>query len=201
MRESAEAKKKMKRRMKRSQQKAAAIQQKTIPEAEEGDNDEEEEERGMTTASAVSSEILIVDEIELLTTMKLAVKVTSFVFNPVPFNASEDLGLVAYVNNSLEIFKIPHSIDQGLPLKLSLIDLAGHRSDLRGIAISQDGNALGTCSSESVKLWTTRGYQCTGTCYSEGSYCLSVCFAPGGRHLICGCKDGKLKVSDSSSHD
>ena len=172
----------MKRRIKRSQNKSSG----------RSDVKDSEDE-----AIVEASEILIVDEMELLTTMKLSSRVSSFVFNPMPFNSTEDLALLSMANNSLEIYKIPHSIDQGLPMKLSLIDLAGHRSDIRGIAISHDGNVLGTCSSESVKLWSTRGYQTTGTCYSEGSYCLSVCFAPGGRHLLCGCKDGKLKVSQA----
>jgi U3 small nucleolar RNA-associated protein 12 len=200
-----ETKKKMKRRMKRIQSKESNKSgNKNDKESE--DEEEEEEDEGKKASSSTEGGPLISDEIELVTTMKFSVKVRSFAFNPISFSDSEDLSLVSLVNNSLEIYKIPHSVEKGPPLKLSLIDLAGHRSDIRSLAVSSDGNSVATCSSEAMKLWSTRGWQCTASAYSSSSsssgggggnsYLLSVAFVPGGRYVICGCKDGKLQVTN-----
>lgn len=171
----------MKRRLKR-------VQNKGQKEAEDSDDDAD-----LPITSAEGPQLS--DEMELLTTMKLPARVRSFAFNPIPFTQNEDIALLSLVSNSLEVYKVPQSIDKGLPLKLSLIDLAGHRSDVRSLAVSSDGNSVATCSSESLKLWSTRGFQCTASAYTPAdSYSLSVAFVPGGRYVICGCKDGKLKV-------
>jgi WD40 repeat protein len=200
--------------MKRNQQKQEKQQQ-------QHSDDEEEDEftDAQSSNRSTLSEITISDEIELLTSLKLSSKIRSFIFNPIPFTTNEDLALISLINNSLEIYKIPHTIENGqLPMKLSLIDLPGHRSDIRGITVSADGTgSIATCSSESLKLWSNRTYQCTSSCYPSSSssagpgegekgsgsssnknrYCLSLCFIQGGRYIIVGCKDGSLQVNSS----
>jgi WD40 repeat protein len=37
-------------------------------------------------------------------------------------------------------------------IKQSIIDLHGHRSDVRGVCLSSDGLQLATCSSDGVKV-------------------------------------------------
>jgi U3 small nucleolar RNA-associated protein 12 len=194
--------------MKRNQQKQEKQQQQH---QQQHDSDDDEDELADSQSNRLS-EITISDEIELLTSLKVSSKIRSFIFNPIPFTTNEDLALLSLINNSLEIYKIPHSTENGqLPMKLSLIDLPGHRSDLRGITVSADGNgSIATCSSESLKLWSNRTYQCTSSCYpsssaaadgeggekagSKNRYCLSLCFIQGGRYIIVGCKDGSLQV-------
>jgi U3 small nucleolar RNA-associated protein 12 len=196
LRDSAESKKKMKRRLKRSQEK----KQKSSSNNDNSDNEADDKDIS-------DQEMIFTDEIELIHTLKLATKVRSFVFNPIAFSATDDLALISYVSNTLEIYKVPQTnINGQIPAKLSLIDLQGHRSDVRGLGVSTDGNVIATCSSESIKLWSTRGYQCTSTCYpvdennnsSNNRYCLYIAFAPGGRYVLCGMKDGALQVRYST---
>lgn len=68
-----------------------------------------------------------------------------------------------------------------------------YRGDVRGVALSGDGNTVATCSAESVKVWSSRTHLCLGTSRVDG-YCLCVAFAPGGRYIIAGTKEGFVQV-------
>jgi hypothetical protein len=70
------------------------------------------------------------------------------------------------VNNTLEVYVIPLSSSDdstneensqattsiSVPSKLSVIDLHGHKSDVRAVSISGDGTTVATCSNESIKV-------------------------------------------------
>lgn len=139
--------------------------------------------------------MMLSDWVEALYVLRCAVKVRSFSFDP----RSGDKALVGLINNSLEIYRIPPFDPDATtydPQKTAVIDAAGHRSDVRGLSVSGDGSALASCSSDSVKLWSTRTpHSCISTCRVAG-YCLCIAFAPGGRHVIAGTKEGLLVVSD-----
>ena len=62
------------------------------------------------------------------------------------------------------------------------------------MCLSADGLQAATCSSDGVKIWSTRQHSCLRTCAT--GYGVSVAFAPGGRYVITGTKDGKLQVRD-----
>ena len=66
------------------------------------------------------------------------------------------------------------------------------RSDVRAVCLSSDGLQAATCSSDGVKIWSTRLHTCLRTCATD--YGVSVAFAPGGRYVITGTKEGKLQV-------
>lgn len=72
------------------------------------------------------------------------------------------------------------------------------RSDVRAVSLSSDGLQVATCSTDGVKIWSTRLHTCLRTCNT--GYGVSVAFAPGGRYVITGTKEGKLQVSYSHSH-
>lgn len=155
---------------------------------QEGNEKDDEKDDGIT------GEIIVADEIEFYYTIRLGVKARSFCFNPIPPSPSEDTALVALSSNSLEIYKIPHGIEGEIPSKLSVLDLFGHRSDVRSLTISPDGNNLASSSFETIKVWSTRNNQPTSTFQLEGQ-CLCLAYAPGGRFILAGFKDGTLSVS------
>jgi U3 small nucleolar RNA-associated protein 12 len=183
----------MKRRTKRVKSKSEQQQQSSSTFVDE---EHEAGEMTMTDESlplSSQSDLLLVDELEVLNTIRCTSKIRSFAFNPMPTSPTEDMALVSLTNNTLELYKIPHGVHLGIPAKASIVDLQGHRSDVRGLTVSNDGNVIASCSAESVKLWSSRSLATTGTCLVDG-YCISICFAPGGRYVLTGTKDGRLQV-------
>ncbi len=81
--------------------------------------------------------------------------------------------------------------------KQSVLELAGHRSDVRAVCLSADGSLAATCASDGVKVWSTRSHLCLRSCPT--GYGVSVAFAPGARYVITGTKDGRVQVADSAS--
>ena len=71
-----------------------------------------------------------------------------------------DIALVSLVRNILEIYQVPtvnsltstSSASERTPVKLSLVDLHGHRSDVRAVAVSTDGRLVATCSSDGLRV-------------------------------------------------
>lgn len=176
-------------------------------------------EKGDDDAGEQSSPQLLEDQIEFLQTLKVGTKIRSFAFNPHPPTADEDVALVSLVNNSLEMYRFQtKNATAGSPIasKSSIIDIQGHRSDVRGLCVSGDDGILATCSAESIKvrivpiaclhlfnyswlqIWSTRSGQCVGTCKFD-DYALCLAFAPGGRFLIVGTKSGTLALVDVAS--
>jgi U3 small nucleolar RNA-associated protein 12 len=142
--------------------------------------------------SAASEHIILTDRLELLSVIRCQQKVRGFAFSPTAVVNGCDKALVSLVTNALEVYQIPHSVEHGAsagktkstdgaideengnditPLKLSLIDMHGHRSDVRAVALSGDNQTIGTCSSEGIKLWNAKSSSCIRTCKSgERSY-------------------------------
>ena len=76
--------------------------------------------------------------------------------------------------------------------RLSVLDLQGHRSDVRAVAVSSDGAMVASVSHGLAKAWSSRTRQCVRS--SPCGYGLTVVFAPGDRHLLVGTKEGNLQV-------
>mmetsp|Transcript_32735 Transcript_32735/g.72312 ORF Transcript_32735/g.72312 Transcript_32735/m.72312 type:complete len:987 (-) Transcript_32735:326-3286(-) len=74
------------------------------------------------------------------------------------------------------------------------LELTGHRSDIRTLALSPDDQLLMSASNSAVKVWNPA----TGTCLAtmESGYGLCCLFAPGSRHAVLGTKEGALEVFD-----
>jgi U3 small nucleolar RNA-associated protein 12 len=158
----------------------------------------------------------VTDEYDWISSIKHGSRVTSFNFTPhlssnstvsMVSTATEEIALIALNNNTLEAFKIPFSIHQetdNKPAKVSVIDLCGHRSDIRSLSISSDGNLIATASAEVIKLWHGRSYQPVGTCMiatpptssssASALVCLNIAFVPGGRFIVATMKDGTVQV-------
>lgn len=140
---------------------------------------------------------ILSDEIEKYSKISSINKIRGFAFSPVSNKDGSERVLVSYLNNVLETYQIPqpNSIDNTENVqcsKTSIIDLHGHRSDVRGVALSADGLLIGTCSTEGIKIWSSRTNLCVRTC--KAGYGLSIAFVPGARYVVVGTKEGQVQV-------
>ena len=157
VRSATEVSKKAKRRLKRTREKSARIEEST------GDTVETEED-----------DLMLSDILEPLSVLRCPYPVRGFDFSPTaslsgqaersPLAGIEtsDTALVSSARNMLEIYKIPSSADASVsattptttPQRSALLDLHGHRSDVRCVCLSADGRMVATCSSDGLKVST-----------------------------------------------
>ncbi|CAD6932186.1 unnamed protein product, partial [Tilletia controversa] len=82
------------------------------------------------------------------------------------------------------------------PTLSASLDLPGHRSDVRAMALSPDDTLLASADSAGVlKIWNVKSGRCIRTFVGCG-YALSLLWLAGGRHLVMGCKDGSMRTFD-----
>lgn len=78
-----------------------------------------------------------------------------------------------------------------------VIDLPGHRSEAKVVAVSGDGSMIMSASRESIKIWNSLSGTCIRT--MDCSDVLSACFIRNNEYLLAGTKDGQLRVFELSS--
>lgn len=110
--------------------------------------------------------------------------------------------LVATTNNQLEVYefdaKEKKSKDRNVDYNRTLsVDQAGHRSDIRCLALSSDDRMLASASSGSLKIWNTKTLSCLRTL--DCGYALCATFLPGNKIVVLGTRDGTLEVFDIAS--
>lgn len=142
-------------------------------------------------------------------------KIQSFAFSP---DSKSKSVLVSLQNNSIELYKIrleqktqqpgesaEEAGDDGQEEqqkgeeekrseKVATVELPGHRSDIRAVAISSNDEMFLSASNNMIKLWNTRTLSCIRTI--KTGYGLCAAFAPGDRHVIIGTKTGGLELYD-----
>ena len=117
--------------------------------------------------------------------------------------------LIATTNNLLETYTI-QSQQQKPPSSSSkdpaptpdytrtlTLDLPGHRTDIRTLALSSDDRMLATASNGQLKIWNTRTQSCLRTL--ECGQALCSAFLPGDRIVLLGTKSGELELWDLGS--
>ncbi|KAM0790814.1 hypothetical protein ACM66B_004659 [Microbotryomycetes sp. NB124-2] len=129
-------------------------------------------------------------------------KIRSFSFAPETAKAKGDVQLMtALSNNSLEVFKLPPPPSSKAPaiepIKLLTLDLPGHRTDIRTLAVSSDDELIASASQGSLKIWNRKTTKCIRTL--ECGYAICSTFLPGDRHVVVGCKSGEIMLYDLSS--
>ncbi|WRT69934.1 uncharacterized protein IL334_006925 [Kwoniella shivajii] len=114
--------------------------------------------------------------------------------------------LVALSNNSMESYTIPSpsssarkasKLPDGTspePVKTHVVELPGHRHDIRSISISSDDQVIATASHGTLKIWNARTTACIRTI--ECGYAICSTFLPGDRHVVVGTKSGELMLYD-----
>lgn len=159
-----------------------------------------------TVAISDSSQVSeLEDTLEVLPPLRASHRVRSLAFNPTA-NGKDGKPLrvmLSLANNQLEIYDVSGAdpsvsgVPAVAPVKSAVIELHGHRSDVRAVALSADGLLLASCSSEGVKVWSTATYTCTRSCRT--GYGVAVAFAPGERFVLVGTKEGRLQGVDTST--
>ncbi|KAI1955461.1 beta transducin [Ophidiomyces ophidiicola] len=111
--------------------------------------------------------------------------------------------LAATSNNQLETYNIvtaekkkkeAEDVDYNRALS---VEIPGHRTDVRSLALSSDDRMLASASSGNLKVWNVRTQTCLRTL--ECGYALCSTFLPGDKIVVVGNKNGELEVFDIAS--
>ena len=107
--------------------------------------------------------------------------------------------LIGTNNNLIDVYDIPtksKSKTDEVPdyTRTLSVELAGHRNDVRALALSSDDRMLASASSGGLKIWNIKTQNCLRTL--ECGYALCCAFLPGDKIVVVGTKDGHLELYD-----
>lgn len=113
--------------------------------------------------------------------------------------------LSANTNNELEMYSITtkqaekKSKSEEPPdySRTLAVDLPGHRTDVRSVALSSDDRMLASSSNGSLKIWNVRTQTCIRTL--DCGYALCSSFLPGDKIVVVGNRNGELEMFDIAS--
>ncbi|GAA5856650.1 hypothetical protein JCM8547_005912 [Rhodosporidiobolus lusitaniae] len=190
-----ELRKKLARRRKREREKK---DKKGKGKGKAVEEDGEDEEVGENA----EGEIEWRDRLAVWSIVRTSGKIRSFSFAPETAKSRGEVQiLAALANNSLEVYHLPPPASSKAPAveptKLLTLDLPGHRSDVRCLAVSSDDQLVASASHGSLKLWNVKTTKCVRT--MECGYAICCSFLPGDRHIVVGTKSGELLLYDLSS--
>ncbi|KAK3996544.1 hypothetical protein QBC44DRAFT_150214 [Cladorrhinum sp. PSN332] len=119
-------------------------------------------------------------------------------------STTKDLQLLAgFTNNLLELYtivgkdKVKSKGDAPDYNRALAVELPGHRTDVRSLAISSDDKMLASAATGSLKIWNIRTQACIRT--FECGYALCCAFLPGDKVVVVGTKEGELQLYDVAS--
>jgi U3 small nucleolar RNA-associated protein 12 len=112
--------------------------------------------------------------------------------------------LAATSNNQVEVYHASvhekKKLQSGEPpdyYRNFCVDMPGHRTDIRCLALSSDDRMLLSASHGSLKIWNVRTQNCIRTL--DCGYALCAAFLPGDKIVVLGTKEGKLEIFDIAS--
>ena len=111
--------------------------------------------------------------------------------------------IAATANNQLEVYTVATANKKNKDEEYSdynrslAVDIPGHRTDIRSIALSSDDRMLASASNGSLKVWNVKTQSCLRTLDCGYSLCSS--FLPGDKIVVVGNKNGELEVFDIAS--
>lgn len=113
--------------------------------------------------------------------------------------------ILSTTNNQLEVFKVPtkdktkkaQSDETPDYARSGLVDMPGHRADIRALALSSDDRMLASASNGGLKVWNVRTR--SNIRNFECGYALCVSFLPGDKIVVVGTKAGELELFDVAS--
>ncbi|KAF1840582.1 WD40 repeat-like protein [Cucurbitaria berberidis CBS 394.84] len=181
-----EVRKSLIRKRKRKREKA---KQETKSEAQ----DDAEAEEQTNIADAEISEVIVP-----YVTVRTAGKVRSVAWMRIRGTKKLQL-LVGTNNNLIDIYEIPQKgktkTEDAPDYNRTLsVELAGHRNDIRALALSSDDRMLASASSGGLKIWNVKTQNCLRTL--ECGYALCCAFLPGDKIVVVGTKDGDIELYD-----
>ncbi|KAG6016953.1 hypothetical protein E4U54_000034 [Claviceps lovelessii] len=116
--------------------------------------------------------------------------------------------LVATTNNQIEYYSVPtkdklerkkKKKKDDIPdyTRALSVELPGHRTDIRALALSSDDKMLASAANGSMKVWNIKTQTCIRT--FECGYALCCAFLPGDKVVVVGTKSGELQLFDVAS--
>ncbi|OAA64313.1 small nucleolar ribonucleoprotein complex subunit [Niveomyces insectorum RCEF 264] len=222
LRSEAEIKKAMARRRRRRREKQAAMatkgSSKTKKNQNETDNggdansadDDDDDEAADNLAKADVSDVFVQHVIVRTSGKVRSVDWATATGNQAGHKALQLL--VGTTNNQLELYSISTKKDRAAKKSKAskdedaappeynralAVELPGHRTDVRSIALSSDDKMLATAANGSLKIWNVRTQTCIRT-FACG-YALCCAFLPGDKVVIVGTKGGELELFDVAS--
>lgn len=105
--------------------------------------------------------------------------------------------LLGMGNNTVESVRLLANDAEATPVKFEDtqgLELAGHRTAVRCLAIAHDDSLLMSTSAEALKIWNVATGNCVRTIAS--GYGLCGMFLAGNEHILLGTKEGKLELYD-----
>jgi U3 small nucleolar RNA-associated protein 12 len=196
IRSEAEVRKGLARKRKRRREKMAGKKDVDAGDDEEGGG---EEDGGEDMAQADVSDVFVRYVI-----LRTTGKARSVAWGGV--RGQKDLQLlIQTTNNQLELYSIPAKMkastiakDQAPEYNRALaVELPGHRTDIRALAISSDDKMLASAANGSLKIWNIRTQTCLRT--FECGYAICCAFLPGDKIVVVGTKSGELELFDVTS--
>lgn len=154
------------------------------------------QKRALKKGSEVTATPELNDKIGAIAVVRCTSKIRSFDFQE-GFRNNHIRLFLGMSNNSIEAFEISTTDANSIPRQISCIELEGHRTDVRTIALSEDDTLLASGSSDRVKIYSLNSKTCLQTLSS--GYALCCIFLPGNKHLVVGTKTGELQLFDLSS--
>ncbi|EJU06188.1 WD40 repeat-like protein [Dacryopinax primogenitus] len=130
-------------------------------------------------------------------------KIRGFDFVPADASLKGDVQIfLSLASNAVEVWTIPS------PAKLKLdsateatraygLDLPGHRTDIRTLAISSDDELLASASNGALKIWNVKTLACIRT--MDCGYAVCSIFLPDDRQVAVGTKSGEILLYDIAS--
>ncbi|KAL7568733.1 hypothetical protein ACA910_021726 [Epithemia clementina (nom. ined.)] len=233
-----ETNKKRQRRLRRRQDKAKKQQQQPDdawtkgkkrgllddPPEDEGDHSDDNNNNDPLAVDALvdPEHVKASDEFEWITVVRFSHKVRGFVF--VPNSEKGELARVvgALSTNALETHKIVRTRksqeDTATGVGAILItsektvsmDMYGHPTGIRGVALSSDDALACTVSKSTTKIWNVKSRSLiqsldpsvsTSSKSKNGCYGLCTLFLPGNGHVVIGTREGHLLIIDIASGD
>ncbi|KAF3046482.1 hypothetical protein E8E12_010078 [Didymella heteroderae] len=159
-------------------------------------NDEAQDEEAEDKINVADADIG--DVITSYVTVRTAGKVRSVAW--MKSRGSKKMQLLIGTNNNLiDVYDIPtksKSKTDEVPdyTRTLSVELAGHRNDVRALALSSDDRMLASASSGGLKIWNIKTQNCLRTL--ECGYALCCAFLPGDKIVVVGTKEGHLELYD-----
>ena len=113
--------------------------------------------------------------------------------------------LASTTNNQLEVYSIPvkpkgKKTETDVPPEYTrtfAVEMAGHRTDVRSLALSSDDRMLASACNGTLKVWNVRTQNCIRTL--DCGYALCSAFLPGDKIVVVGNRNGELELFDIAS--
>jgi len=175
-------------------------------EEEEEKENNDDDEKALFSQNSVSADALKAsDEFEFYGMVRASHKIRDFVLLQHKINKKISIKVVcALTTNSLEVHTLSHTAKEEAKKPL-MLDMYGHPTGIRSMAISSDHALACTVSKKVTKIWNVTRRSCllsmTPTVSSSNNSCYGLCvaFLPGNTHVVLGTREGAILILDIQS--